>query len=52
MATFVIQKTSQASKATSLMVLLAGVSLFGTIPGYQMVIPLQCFGIQTHTAFP
>ena len=52
MATFVIQKTSHASDATTpLMVLLGMVSLFRAIPGHQMVISQQCFGTQTQTAF-
>ena len=52
-AVFVIQKTSHASNATTpLMVLLAVVSLFGAIPGYQMVTSSQHFGTWTQTAFP
>lgn len=45
MATFVIQKTGHASRATTLLtVLLETVSLLGVISGHWMVISRQCCG--------
>ena len=52
MATFVIQKTSHASDATTPLVLLGMMSLFGEILGHQMIISPWCFGTWTQTAFP